>query len=317
MWLASRQGWDESSHHPRLLRGAATVVPRMRAQEPPGNVNGVMDVAGRTKHKAQSTRHKALGSSPVLHAVFTQTVTRANRGHPRKLDEEARQQGYDVARLQPIVHAGISSKTETERQRCRATDKAAFQTRLTGPAGYGESERERLAIRQQQSPPYASPKRVVFRTRGGNEPTPRSGRTQRTTPLMGNGGAIFSASRPRPKLSTTAIPLFEVPRGIPQSPETKLTEHRKTRPAPEQETPRCKAPYVEGEHRTLDRPSGLGQEPCSLPPLLPCEPLVQQRKHFRDVELDVLQVKVFLVVLLHLEQVVQFEVKLKQTSVAA
>jgi hypothetical protein len=46
------------------------------------------------------------------------------------------------------------------------------------------------------------------------------------------------------------------------------------------------------------------REQLTLPALLPCEPLVEQDKHLGDVELDVFQIKVFLVVLLHLEQVV-------------
>ena len=48
----------------------------------------------------------------------------------------------------------------------------------------------------------------------------------------------------------------------------------------------------------------------SLPPLLPREPLVKQREDLGDVELHVLQVQIVLVVLLHLEQVVEFEVEL-------
>lgn len=55
----------------------------------------------------------------------------------------------------------------------------------------------------------------------------------------------------------------------------------------------------------------------ALPPLLPGKPFVQQYKDFRHVELDVFQVQVFLIVLLHLEQVVELEVQLKKPAVAA
>jgi hypothetical protein len=53
-----------------------------------------------------------------------------------------------------------------------------------------------------------------------------------------------------------------------------------------------------------------------LPALLPCEPLVQQIEHLRDVELDVLKIQIFLVVLLHFEQIVKLEIELEKSSVA-
>lgn len=54
-----------------------------------------------------------------------------------------------------------------------------------------------------------------------------------------------------------------------------------------------------------------------LPSLFAREALVEKNKHFRDVELDVLEVKVFLVVLLHFEQIVELEIQLEQAPVAA
>ena len=60
-------------------------------------------------------------------------------------------------------------------------------------------------------------------------------------------------------------------------------------------------------HRTHKAPNS--------PPFLAREALVQQRQHFGDVELDVFEVEGFLVVLLHLEQIVEFEVELEQAAV--
>jgi hypothetical protein len=54
----------------------------------------------------------------------------------------------------------------------------------------------------------------------------------------------------------------------------------------------------------------------ALPSLLSCEALVEEDEDFRDIELDVLEIKVFLVVLLHLEQIVELEIQLQQSSVA-
>jgi hypothetical protein len=51
-----------------------------------------------------------------------------------------------------------------------------------------------------------------------------------------------------------------------------------------------------------------------LSALLSGKPLVQQRQHLGHVELDVFQVEIFLVVLLHLQQIVQFEIQLQQSS---
>lgn len=54
-----------------------------------------------------------------------------------------------------------------------------------------------------------------------------------------------------------------------------------------------------------------------LPTLLSCESLVQEGKDLGDVELDILQIQIILIVLLHLEQIVQLEVKLKQATVTS
>jgi hypothetical protein len=45
-----------------------------------------------------------------------------------------------------------------------------------------------------------------------------------------------------------------------------------------------------------------------LPSLLPCEALVKKNQDLRNVELDVFEIKVFLVVLLHLEQIVELQI---------
>jgi hypothetical protein len=46
-----------------------------------------------------------------------------------------------------------------------------------------------------------------------------------------------------------------------------------------------------------------------LPALLPSESLVEKSKNLGNVELDILQVKVILVVLLHLKQIIQFQIQ--------
>lgn len=50
------------------------------------------------------------------------------------------------------------------------------------------------------------------------------------------------------------------------------------------------------------------------PAFLPREALVEQGQDLRHVELHVFQIQVFLIVLLHLEQVVEFEIKLQQAT---
>ena len=60
-------------------------------------------------------------------------------------------------------------------------------------------------------------------------------------------------------------------------------------------------------HRVIDR----------LPALLPSEALVEQSQDLGNVELDVFQVKFVLVILLHLEQVIQLQIQLKKASVSA
>lgn len=54
-----------------------------------------------------------------------------------------------------------------------------------------------------------------------------------------------------------------------------------------------------------------------LPPLLSCEPLVQESEDFWYVELNILKIKIVLVVLLHLEQVVEFEIEFEQSAISA
>lgn len=53
-----------------------------------------------------------------------------------------------------------------------------------------------------------------------------------------------------------------------------------------------------------------------LPPLFPRKSLVQEGEDFWYVELDILQIKFLLAVFLHLEQVIELEVKLQKTTVA-
>lgn len=53
-----------------------------------------------------------------------------------------------------------------------------------------------------------------------------------------------------------------------------------------------------------------------LPPLLPGESLVEKRKDLGDVELDILQIQVILVVLLHFQKVIELEVELKEAPVS-
>lgn len=48
-----------------------------------------------------------------------------------------------------------------------------------------------------------------------------------------------------------------------------------------------------------------------LPPLLSCKSFVEERKHLGHIELDVLQIKVFEVVFLHLQEIVKLEIKLE------
>lgn len=54
-----------------------------------------------------------------------------------------------------------------------------------------------------------------------------------------------------------------------------------------------------------------------LPPLLAGESLVEKGEHLGHVELDVFEVELVLVVLLHLEQVVELEVQLQEPAVSA
>ena len=51
--------------------------------------------------------------------------------------------------------------------------------------------------------------------------------------------------------------------------------------------------------------------------LLPCEALVEQRQDLRDIKLDILEIEIVLAVLLHLEQVIELQIKLEQTTGAA
>ncbi len=54
-----------------------------------------------------------------------------------------------------------------------------------------------------------------------------------------------------------------------------------------------------------------------LPPFLPRKALVEQCQDLGNVELDVFQIQVVLVVLLHLQEVVELEIELEETPVAS
>lgn len=54
-----------------------------------------------------------------------------------------------------------------------------------------------------------------------------------------------------------------------------------------------------------------------LPALLPCKPLIKKREHSRNVKLDILEIEIFKVVLLHLQQIVKLEVQLQKATSTA
>jgi hypothetical protein len=58
-------------------------------------------------------------------------------------------------------------------------------------------------------------------------------------------------------------------------------------------------------------------QPRVLPALFARKPLVQQHKHLANVELHVLEIQIFLVIFLHLEQVVELEIELQQAAIPA
>ena len=58
-------------------------------------------------------------------------------------------------------------------------------------------------------------------------------------------------------------------------------------------------------------------EEANLPSLLPCESLVEKDQDFGHVELYVFQVEIFLIVLLHLEKIVQFQVEFEKTAITS
>ena len=55
---------------------------------------------------------------------------------------------------------------------------------------------------------------------------------------------------------------------------------------------------------------------CS-PLLFPRKSLVEKGENLGDVELNVFEIKIFLVVSLHLEQIIELEIKLEQSTVSA
>ena len=61
---------------------------------------------------------------------------------------------------------------------------------------------------------------------------------------------------------------------------------------------------------------GWGRLGVRSPALLSGEALVEKVEHLGDVELDVFQIQILLVVFLHFEKIIQFEVELEKASVA-
>jgi len=59
--------------------------------------------------------------------------------------------------------------------------------------------------------------------------------------------------------------------------------------------------------------TGLGAAK-PLPALLSCKPFIQKRQYLRDIELDILQIKIFEVVLLHLKEIIKFEIEFQQST---
>lgn len=57
--------------------------------------------------------------------------------------------------------------------------------------------------------------------------------------------------------------------------------------------------------------------PVELPAFLPGEPLVEKGEHLRHVELNILQVQLFLIVLLHLQEIVKLKIEFQKPSIAS
>ena len=72
----------------------------------------------------------------------------------------------------------------------------------------------------------------------------------------------------------------------------------------------------QGRYAPASRRGETVENPRGLPALLPCEAFVQQCQHLGDVELDVFEIQIVLVILLHLEQVVELQIELEETPVA-
>lgn len=69
--------------------------------------------------------------------------------------------------------------------------------------------------------------------------------------------------------------------------------------------------------RQDDGGCGMVGRHTALPSLLPSKSLVEQGKNLGNIELNVFQVQFVLVVLLHLEQVVELEVEFQQPPISA
>ncbi len=74
-----------------------------------------------------------------------------------------------------------------------------------------------------------------------------------------------------------------------------------------------------GSPRGLGMPSSVQGTRgfCLLPGLLPSKALVEKSKNLGDVELDVFQVKVVLVVFLHLKEIVELEIEFQEAPISS
>jgi hypothetical protein len=62
---------------------------------------------------------------------------------------------------------------------------------------------------------------------------------------------------------------------------------------------------------------GMGARAGLSPALLACKTLVEKGEDLADIELDIFEVEILLVVFLHLQEIVKFQVQLQQSTVAS
>jgi hypothetical protein len=87
----------------------------------------------------------------------------------------------------------------------------------------------------------------------------------------------------------------------------------------EKETKKQKQPHR--HHRTTslltNEKEKKNKEQQGLPPFLARKAFVEKREHLGDVELHVLKIEILLIVFLHLQQIVEFQVKFEKSAIAA